>query len=601
MPQKMNNSDKYSAEFLDINLEAINELATFAQIYQGFTLAFAEVNFALDVQVLLKTLKNHPRCQNVQFIVIEITDPELEFVLSELKNGLQKAALEPDKKIVIVVLGLERAIGFVETKKTPEVLENLNFARNVFTEQLPYPVIFVLPDYALTRLARGARDFWAWASAVIAFRAGRQTIEYAQQQVLEPKRLFDSNTKPVKQERIDTLLRLLTQYQPTLGKPSAEVEPLRLNILDELANAYWSLAEVQKAKHFFTEALSLAQKIDNKWAQANAVLGLGRILVLSGNYDNAIEHYDQALVLYKSLDNRLGEAHTLIAIGDALHQFLKRSQEALNRYEEAIQLFIAVGDSLGEANALKAVGDVLPFLKTQAGNDDVMRSLRFQDSTNKEDYIFIPMPLLDQRYEALNRYDEALKLYKVVGDRLGEANTLIAIGDVLQFFNQRQEALNRYDEALRLYKIVGDRLGEANTLKAIGDVFQLFDQRYEALNRYNTALKLYKDVGDYLGEANTLQAIGDVLLRQENVDEAIFQQGITHIETAYNLYCDIGDRYSQARILLTSIAPLRFRLGQREQAIAAITKAAELAAEIGYEPMQQHAADMLKTLQQQEA
>jgi hypothetical protein len=183
MNSNTHNPDQYSAEFLDINLEAINELATFSQVYQGFTLAFAEVNFSLDIQVLLKALKNHPRCQAVQFVVIEITDPELEFVLSELKEGLQQTTIEPDKKIVIVVLGLERAIGFVETEKTPEVLENLNFARNVFTEQLPYPVIFVLPDYALTRLARGARDFWAWASAVIAFRSGRQTIEQAHQDV----------------------------------------------------------------------------------------------------------------------------------------------------------------------------------------------------------------------------------------------------------------------------------------------------------------------------------------------------------------------------------------------------------------------------------
>ena len=337
MPQKMNNSDQYSSEFLDINLEAINELATFAQIYQGFTLAFAEVNFALDIQVLLKALKNHPRCQDVQFVVIELTDSELEFVLTELKKSLQQTTIEPDKKIVIVVLGLERAIGFVETKKTPEVLENLNFARNVFTEQLPYPIIFVLPDYALTRLARGARDFWAWASAVIAFRSGRQTIEYTQQQALEPKRLFGSDARPVKQERIDTLLRLLTQYQPTLGKPDAEIAPLRLNILEELANAYFSLADVQKAKHFFTEALSLSKGLGNQQAQANALFGLGRTLIFSGNYDSALENCDQALALYRALDNRLGEANTLQVIGDLLH-FLNQHKDALKRYKQALEL-----------------------------------------------------------------------------------------------------------------------------------------------------------------------------------------------------------------------------------------------------------------------
>jgi tetratricopeptide (TPR) repeat protein len=567
MPQKMNNPNQYSAEFLDINLEEINELATFAQIYQGFTLAFAEVNFALDIQVLLKALKNHPRCQDVQFVVIEITDSELEFVLMELKEGLQRTTIETDKKIVIVVLGLERAIGFVETEKTPEVLENLNFARNIFTEQLPYPVIFVLPDYALTRLARGARDFWAWASAVIAFRSGRQTIEYTQQQVLEPKRLFSSDAKPVKQERIDTLLRLLTQYQPTIGKPDAEIAPLRLNILEELANAYLSLSDVAKAKHFFIEASSLAQKIDNKWAQANSLLGLGRTLFFLDRHDKALEKYAQAQALYKSLDNRLGEANTLTVIGNVLH-FLHRPQEALRRYEQALDLYKVIGNQLGEANTLRAIGDVLR--------------------------------LLDQRQEALNRYEQAHNLYKVVGDQLGEAMALHSIGDTLDFLNKHQEALNQYELALKIFQDLGNSLGEANTLIAIGDVLQFLGQHQEALNQYDGSLRLFKAVGDRLGEANALKAIGDELLKKEDLDETTLDLAATSIETAYKLYCDLDNRYSQGRILLTSVVPLYLHLGQRIKALSMLTEAAIIAKEIGSEPMQQLVTHLFKTLEQEQ-
>ncbi len=568
MPQKINNPDEYSAEFLDINLEAINELATFAQIYKGFTLAFAEVNFFLDIQVLLKALKNHPRCQDVQFVVIEITDSELEFVLTELMERLEQATIEPDKKIVIVVLGLERAIGFVETDKTPEVLENLNFARNVFTEQLPYPVIFVLPDYALTRLARGARDFWAWASAVIAFRSGRKTIEQAQQQVFEPKRLFSNDAKPVKQERIDTLLRLLTQYQPTLGKPDAEIAPLRLNILEELANAYLSISDFQKSKYFFEQVLELAQSIGNQWGKSNAFFGLGRTSFVLGNYDDALEKYNQALKFYESLDNRLGEANTLQAIGD-LNQSSGQSHKALNHYTQALNFYKSLNNRLGEANILQRTGDVFRFL--------------------------------GQYQVALNSYDEALEVYKKVGDRLGEANSLRVIGHVLQFLKQDQAALNRYDEALNLYKSLGDHLSEANTLRAIGDIFQSLEQWQEALNSYYEALNLYESIGERLGEANTLKAIGDMCLQREDIDEQGFDQSCSFLDKAYRLYCDVGNYYSQANILLGSIAPVLLRQGQRGEAITAITEAAKLAAEIGYEPMQQHATDLLKTLQQQEA
>jgi tetratricopeptide (TPR) repeat protein len=568
MPQKMSKSDEYSAEFLDINLEAINELATFAQIYQGFTLAFAEVNFASDAQVLLKALKNHPRCQDVQFVVIEIADPELEFVLLKLKESLQQTTIEPDKKIVIVVLGLERAIGFVETEKTPEVLENLNFARNVFTEQLPYPVIFVLPDYPLTRLARGARDFWAWASAVISFRSGQQTIKQAQQKILEPQRSFGSDTKPVKQERIDTLLRLLTQYQPTLDKPDAEIAPLRLNILEELANAYLSISDFQKSKYFFEQVLKLAQAIGSQWGESNAFFGLGRISFVLGNYDDALEKYNQALILYESLDNHLGEANTLQAIGD-LNQSSGQFHKALNHYDQALDFYKLLNNRLGEANILLRTGEVLRFL--------------------------------GQHQVALNNFEEALKIYKTVGDQLGEANSLRVSGQVLQRLKQGPTALNRYDDALNLYKSLGDHLGEANTLRAIGDILQSLEQWQEALNSYYKALNLYESIGERLGEANTLKAIGDMCLQREDIDEQEFNQSWFFLDKAYRLYCDVGNYYSQANILLSSIAPVLLRQGRRGDAIAAITEAAEIAAAIGYEPMQQHAADMLKTLQQQEA
>ena len=61
------------------------------------------------------------------------------------------------------------------------------------------------------------------------------------------------------------------------------------------------------------------------------------------------------------------------------------------------------------------------------------------------------------------------------------ANTLQAIGDVLQFLDRRSEALEHYQSAIEIFRQVGDRLGEANTLKAIGDVLQFLDRRSEAL------------------------------------------------------------------------------------------------------------------------
>ncbi|MEW5961709.1 MAG: tetratricopeptide repeat protein, partial [Chloroflexota bacterium] len=70
--------------------------------------------------------------------------------------------------------------------------------------------------------------------------------------------------------------------------------------------------------------------------------------------------------------------------------------------------------------------------------------------------------------EALASYGQALALFRAVGSRLGEANTLQAIGDVQGFKKENDEALASYGQALALFRAVGSRLGEANTLQAIG-------------------------------------------------------------------------------------------------------------------------------------
>ena len=178
-------------------------------------------------------------------------------------------------------------------------------------------------------------------------------------------------------------------------------------------------------------------------------------------------------------------------------------------------------------------------------------------------------------------YQQALLIYQEIGDRLGEANTLKAIGDVLQFLKRSDEALQRYETALSFYRDTGARLGEANTLQAIGDVLQFLDRRDEALQRYETALSFYRDIGDRLGEANILQEFGKL---QENP-----QQALEYLQQAQNLYIQIGNIYSQSRNLAYFIADAQLNMGDTKAAIISLTYAAELATTINYAPIQEYA------------
>ncbi|MBE9181894.1 tetratricopeptide repeat protein [Oculatella sp. LEGE 06141] len=184
------------------------------------------------------------------------------------------------------------------------------------------------------------------------------------------------------------------------------------------------------------------------------------------------------------------------------------------------------------------------------------------------------LEFLDRRSEALDNYEQALNFYCELGDRLGEAYTLLAIGDVLRFLRRSGEALANYEQALSLYRELGDRLGEAHTLKEIGGVLRFLARHTEALANYEQALSLYRELGDRLGEAHTLAAIGDILRFLARHTEAL-----ANYEQALSLYREINSRFDEAHTLL-AIGDVLQRLKRSNEALANYEQALNLYREI---------------------
>ena len=92
---------------------------------------------------------------------------------------------------------------------------------------------------------------------------------------------------------------------------------------------------------------------------------------------------------------------------------------------------------------------------------------------------------------------------------------------------------------------IGDRLGEANVLRAIGDVQQFRDDRDAALASYQTALTLFQAIGDRLGEANVLAAWSRLLIDSDPAQsQALFEQGQqlrAAIDDVYSTGADLGN------------------------------------------------------------
>ncbi len=117
---------------------------------------------------MIGILKQHSSCKNIQFVHWDFPDQNLRFLRDAIVEKRQSIKIESDKKLVLIITGLENSIGMSEAY--PPVLQDLNFVRDAFTTSVPHPILLFLPDYALTRLAKYAPDFWAWRSGVFSFK-----------------------------------------------------------------------------------------------------------------------------------------------------------------------------------------------------------------------------------------------------------------------------------------------------------------------------------------------------------------------------------------------------------------------------------------------
>jgi CHAT domain-containing protein/Tfp pilus assembly protein PilF len=167
----------------------------------------------------------------------------------------------------------------------------------------------------------------------------------------------------------------------------------------------------------------------------------------------------------------------------------------------------------------------------------------------------------ESRRKAIERYGEALRLMREVGDRRGEAMTLTNIGTVYYGLSELQPAIEPLDQALTIWRAIGDRHLEAITLSINGRVYNALGEPLKALELYSLALPVMHAVGDQSAEAVTFMQIGTVyrLLGEP-------QKALDHFAQALPLMRTVGDRRNEA-IVLNNMGTVYNLLGESQKAL----------------------------------
>ena len=292
-----------------------------------------------------------------------------------------------------------------------------------------------------------------------------------------------------------TLLRQDGPWADALARHAAAVEaarrlgdrPGQADALLDLGPVRWLTGDYPGAAGALTEALDIFRDLADRLGQANALTDLGIVRWLAADYPHAAETLTQALSIFRELGDRLGQATALLDLG--VVQWLTGDYPgAAAAQQEALGIFRDLGDRRGEADALNRLG--------------VVRWLT-------GDY---PAAAAAGR--------EALGIFRDLGDRRGEADTLNVLGIVWWLTGDYPGAAGAQQEALGIFRELGDRRGEADALNRLGSVRRMTGDYPGAAAVQQEALGIYRTIGDRDGEAETLNELGTLCQVRGDLDRA---------------------------------------------------------------------------------
>jgi len=353
------------------------------------------------------------------------------------------------------------AASFRSDDPHPPLLAHLNLGRECYRE-LGCPLVLWLPDYALTRLAREAPDFWAWRSGVFEFVPQPEMAESALRQVAyEPELVTSSLDAAAKRERLMLLEQLLVDYRE-LGAGPRE-QDVQADILWKMGGLHQDLGEYEAGRQAYREALEIKQQLGDRAGVAQTLHQLGNVAYLQGDYAEARRLYGESLDIAQQLGNRAGLAATLHQLG-MLAQGQGDYVEARRLYQESLDIKQEMGDHAGIAATLHQLG-----MLAQAQGDYA---------------------------EARRLYGESLDIAQQLGNRAGLATTLHQLGMLAQDQGDYAEARRLYQESFDIKQQLGDRAGIAITLAQLALLEEAEGNLERALDLTRQAQEIIVSLGN---------------------------------------------------------------------------------------------------------
>jgi eukaryotic-like serine/threonine-protein kinase len=177
---------------------------------------------------------------------------------------------------------------------------------------------------------------------------------------------------------------------------------------------------------------------------------------------------------------------------------------------------------------------------------------------------------LSKPQEVLRNEQDAITIWRRIGQKRGLAFSLNAMAGAQASLGQTKDAMANYQEALQIRREIGDKRGLGDTLIDMGNFSNARGDYDQALKMYKQALELERDIGNESLQASCLNNIGAVYSEKSQYEDALtyFQQ-VLQLREKSKVPQDIVEAVQNLGQVLSN-------MGQYDQAISYYVRALDL-------------------------
>jgi tetratricopeptide (TPR) repeat protein len=290
---------------------------------------------------------------------------------------------------------------------------------------------------------------------------------------------------------------------------------------------------------------------DDLAEQAQALKTNGMAAAYLGEFNDSADAAERALTLYRKTGDVRYQGIVLGNLSEVYMQ-LGATERALSAARGALQAAEDTADGQGIVFSRKSIADI------HLARGELASALQEYRSTLTS-LAATPYPMIEGEtwddlgivyhrmadyQESLRAYAMALSVWKKMGSRGGEADTLINEAQTLLELRQSNAAARDFTAALNISQVEGLKSDETSALRGLGETALAEGRLAEARRRFFQSLTLARATGEIRAQSYALRAIGAVDFRNH-----AFAAARRNDEAALHLARDAADRDAEAATL----------------------------------------------------